>query len=114
MTKTKRKLSAIYHLQLSLQAYREDKTEAAVQHYINGMEFEPSDELLNDFYRERAIIHHDKGYFQSAIYDYSEAIYVLTPNDADSYFGRGRVNYDLSRYTEAIADFDDRYQDLNS
>ena len=97
--------SALYYLQLSLQAYREGNTDMAFRYYNNGIEFDPSDELLNDFYRERAIIHHDTGYLESAVFDYSEAIHFAS-DDVDSYYGRGRVNYDLSRYTEAVTDFD--------
>ena len=103
--KDQKESSALYYLQLSLQAHREGNTDMAFRYYNNSMEFKPSDELLNDFYRERAIIHHDTGYLESAVSDHSEAI-RLNSNDADSYFGRGRVNYDLSRYTEAVADFD--------
>ena len=99
--------SAIYYLRLSLEAFREGNTEESVHYFNSGVDFEPSDKLLNDFYRERASIHYNKGYFESAIYDYSEAIRLnLNLNDADSYYWRGRSNYELGRYTEAIPDFD--------
>lgn len=96
---------AIHYFELSLQAYREDNIDMAFRYYNTGMEFKPSDESINYFHRERAIIHHDAGYFESAVSDYSEAI-RLNSNDADSYYGRGQVNYNLGRYTEAIVDFD--------
>lgn len=95
---------AALHLDLSLEETREDNIEAAVQHYNEAMELEPSNGLLNYFYRERAIIYHNKGYYESAINDYTEAI-RLNSNDEDSYYGRGQVNYGLSRYTESIDDF---------
>ena len=101
----KQRESSIHYLQLSLQASREGNTEAAVQHYNKSIEFNPSNELLNDFYRERAVIHHDTGYLESAVFDYSEAIH-FADDDVDSYYGRGRANYDLNRYTEAVTDFD--------
>ena len=97
--------AAISHLQLSLDALQKDNTEAATQHYERGMEFEPADQLLNQFYRERAIIHHNKGNLELAISDYNEAI-RLNAKDENSHYGRGRVNYDLEQYTKSISDFD--------
>ena len=100
--------AAISYLRLSLDALQEGNTEAATQYYNRGMEFEPTDQLLNHFYRERAIIHYNKGnkeYFELAISDYDEAI-RLNANDENSYRGRGKVNYELGEYTESIGDFD--------
>lgn len=94
-----------HHLSLSLQAYREGNTEAAVHHYSSGMEFQPSDEILSHFYRERGIIYVNQGYFESAISDFTEALF-FNSQDTDSYQGRGRAHYGLNRYTEAINDFD--------
>ena len=96
--------SAIYYLHLSLQAYREGKSDIAFRYHSKVLEFNPSDELLSYFYRERAIISHGMGYLVSAVSNYDKAIH-LSSNDADSYYGRGEVNYKLRRYTEAIADF---------
>ena len=97
--------AAISHLRLSLDALREGNTEAATQHYEKGIEFELSNQLLNHFYRERAIIHHNKGDLESAISDYNEAI-RLSVNDENSHYGRGQVNYEIGKYTESIGDFD--------
>lgn len=97
--------SAIYYLQLSLEAFREGNTEEAVNYYDSGMGFEPSYELLSSYYRERAAIHYDKGYFHSAIRDFDDAI-RFNSDDADSHFWRGRANYELRRYTETIDDLD--------
>ena len=103
--KSQTEFSAIYYLQLSLEAFREGNTEKAINYHSTGMEFEPSDGILNHYYRERALIYYNKGYFQSAINDLDEAI-RLDFNEADSYYWRGRSNYELARYTEAISDFD--------
>ena len=100
-----REFSAIHYLQLSLEAFREGNTEEGASYYNSSMEFEPSDKLINEYYRERAAIYYDKGYFQSAIFDCDRAI-RYNSDDAASHFWRGRSNYELDRYTEAMADFD--------
>ena len=103
---SQKEFSAIYYLRLSLEAFQAGSTEESVHYFNSGADFEPSDELLNDFYRERASIHYNnKGDFESAIDDYSEAI-RHNLDDLDSYYWRGRSNYELDRYTEAVSDFD--------
>ena len=97
---------ARYYLQLSLQASRSGNTEAAIHYYNSGMEFKPPNELLNYFYRGRGIIYFEQGYFEPAIYDFTEALH-FNSQDADSYQERGRAHYGLNRYTEAINDFDE-------
>ena len=98
--------SAIYYLQLSLEAFREGNTEEAVNYYNSGMGFGPPEGLLGNYYRERAAIHYDKGYFHSAIRDFDDSI-RFNSDDADSHFWRGRTNYAMGRYPEAINDFDE-------
>ena len=97
--------SVIYYLQLSLEAFREGNTEEGLNYYNSGIGFEPSDELLSTYYRERAIIHYEKGYFRSAILDFDYAI-RFNSDDADSHFWRGRTNYAMGGYRETMKDFD--------
>ena len=91
-------------LDISLEEIQAGNIEASIYYYNKAQKFEPSGELLNNYYQRRAVIYYDEGDLESAINDYSEAIH-LNANDGDSYFGRGRVNYDLGKYTEAIFDF---------
>lgn len=102
---SQREVSAISDLQLSLEAFREGNNENGVQYYNNSMKFDPSDELLNGYYRERAAIYYEKAYFQSAILDCDKAIH-FNSDDVVSHELRGQANFGLDRYTEAIVDFD--------
>ena len=66
----------------------------------------PYTQLSSVQYHQRGYEASQRGEYESAIADYSEAIRI-NPNDATVYYNRGTSSYRIGRYESAIADFDE-------
>ena len=67
---------------------------------------EPYTQLSSVQYHQRAHEAHQRGEYDSAIADYSEAIRI-NPNEANIYYNRGTANFYIAQYESAIDDFDE-------
>ena len=92
------------YLERGRQASSEGKIDEAINCYTYGISMQPTNDLLYELYKERAILNYNRDEKDAVISD-CDKITEINEEYSFAFYLRGRVNYDAGKYQTAIKDF---------
>ena len=92
------------YLERGRQASSEGNFDEAINYYTYSISMQPTNELLCELYKERAIVYYNTRRLSEVIAE-CEKIIGITQDIPFAFYFRGRSKYDSMQYQDAIEDF---------